>query len=469
MADISHRVSPAVSNSNRTPGSPERTSVPRCVAWLRRLRLGEFLRSYPSSRTRIAALVAQRTSDEQLDVSLMDFYRYSQGRSPHKKGMRPWRQVSPKGIHRGMIVGMPVPVFEQILLVATEIEKPIDNYTVYAGDGFKYLLPNLGQFMGRTLAEQEHFKTHGGPRCVATWCAEENRHWRVQSAMLTQLQGCKPAVREIETYHHKMGEAGAVEHLEQRILAELSATGTYLVLASHSTGALHDILWHNLMGDELKHLLTVTAAWHLLMGPRHNRRLVEVIKRALIENRKQRKVRAFAGDAFANAQLFAELMTVFAYLEARVRRYMAGIPHEVLRELLDSPAKLPEAPILGADPERLAKHERELACAKERRDSLALWSKGARRRELRKRAYAQEHAATISFAAPQLFTKNQAEARVCATKLAKRFESNRRLRPFVVELLMGRHRLNRFHTNPYVTGEKVENPRRKEDTGASAA
>ncbi len=87
------------------------------------------------------------------------------------------------------------------------------------------------------------------------------------------------------------GEEDALRHLISRQTTEWNASSSYIVMAAHATGHLHNLI-RNLERDEVKHLCIMSAAAAYLLGPRPWGRFLDLVRKGLDNYTSQKKSRS---------------------------------------------------------------------------------------------------------------------------------------------------------------------------------
>ena len=157
-------------------------------------------------------------------------------------------RASPHAIAPDQVVSLQR-AMPKFLRVAYEIEEPWVQYTAESVATLENNgIGRLAGFMG------------------AVWRADERRHaalFKTAYLQVTQEQALEAIPHHWDAPVH--GEAVLVRHLFMRLVAELSAGATYLVLAAHSRHELSDCML-NVAGDEFRHLAVFWAACKWWLG-----------------------------------------------------------------------------------------------------------------------------------------------------------------------------------------------------------
>lgn len=329
--------------------------------WRQLWRLSSTLRT-------IARLIREECSTAAADEHLWAFRGFHlEPSDPHYRA-RQWRPVSLSRVSPDDVVGMPVGELAFMMQVAMEIEDPIMDYSHQNGEGFRVLLPALGRFMGRNDAEAAYARAHGLPWCESPWCAEERRHGNAFAKAVERLTGMAPPrdnpnVPRVVT----ADESEALRHLVSRQAAEWASASTYVVMAAHASGALHELL-RNLARDEIKHLCLLAAADRYLLGPRPWRRLTALVRIGLENYRGQKRSRSSGQQIGSNWVTALEVVCAHLAMESRVRTWLATVPLMALTLVFET------------DP-ALAEHSRD-ALPRDEQDRVAVATAEGRRRRL---------------------------------------------------------------------------------------
>ncbi len=111
-----------------------------------------------------------------LDEYLWSFWGFHQQNEELRYRARPWQKVDLRAIEAGGVTGIAVWEMALMLNMAMEDEEPIPAYTRQSGEGFRFLLPPLGRFMGKNEEQARSGAEQGVAWCEGPWCAEERRH-----------------------------------------------------------------------------------------------------------------------------------------------------------------------------------------------------------------------------------------------------------------------------------------------------
>jgi hypothetical protein len=319
----------------------------------------------------------------QLDRHLRAFRGFHEDPDAIEYRMRPWQKTRPNEAGPRDVVGIAPWELALMFQIAMENEEPIPAYTRQSGEGFRFLLPALGRFMGTTREQARYLAEQGLPWCVGPWCAEEHRHSNTLARLIERVMG-RPPRRDNPNQPIVVTseEKAAFEHLMSRQTTEWNASSSYLVMAAHSQGELHKIV-RNLERDEVKHLAILGAVHCYLFGWQPWRRLWVVIRQGLANYGLQRQRRSGGRMLGANPVTAVEGIVAHLLTEFFVRRWLRTVPLRTLRAVFEAPSRLQELASTETEPgeaERIQETDRREA---ERRVALGRWS--ARQREAAER------------------------------------------------------------------------------------
>jgi hypothetical protein len=166
---------------------------------MRRLGILRQALCLPKTLFAIVRMIREDFAPEALDESLWAFWGFHQEVSGHEPVdphylARRWQKVQLSSIGPQHVVGG-LAVWEMAFMmnVAMENEDPIMEYSGHSGEGFRYLLPNLGRFMGKNEEQARYAAEQGLPWCESAWCAEERRHSNAFARMIERLVNISPS------------------------------------------------------------------------------------------------------------------------------------------------------------------------------------------------------------------------------------------------------------------------------------
>ncbi len=320
-----------------------------------------------------------------LDEYLRSFWGFHHQPEVLRHRARPWQKVELWAIEPGDVTGIAVWEMALMLNMAMEDEEPIPAYTRQSGEGFRFLLPTLGRFMGKNEEQARYGAEHGVAWCEGAWCAEERRHSNTLARVIERLLKMWP---KRDNRNQPRGvpavATAAVQHLIGRQTTEWNASSSYVVMAAHATGPLHPVI-RNLERDEVKHLCIMSAADQYLFGPRPWGRFVELVKKGLGNFTSQKKSRS-GGEVFGtNPVLAVEGIAAHLLTEWFLRRWLRTVPLRTLTEVFETPSSLAELAAEAASPERQAEINEALRREREKRLRLERWAPKQRRQALEQR------------------------------------------------------------------------------------
>ena len=307
----------------------------------------QFL-ALPKTLRSLKKLIDDNFKPSTLDENLYAFYGFHQNTADRFYGQRPWEKVNLGTIDGSSIKNLTDSEFVGIMVYAMEIEDPILGYSWASGQGFRFLLPLMGRFMGKNEEEAEHIrqlKAKGDEKakwCESPWCEEERRHGNMWAKLTSLISGSEPnRDNPVEPYEPSPNEDGAQFHHYSRQSTEWSATSSYLVLAAHAEGDLQQSIV-NVAADEIKHLTLLTAAQTYLFGYSPWVRLTNMVKKSWAEFRSHKNDRSTGGEVSSNPITFFEILVSHVMTEIKMRQYMRTLPLGTLHGFFESQSKLPE-------------------------------------------------------------------------------------------------------------------------------
>jgi hypothetical protein len=363
----------------------------------------------PKSLWAIYKIVREDFSAAVLDECLWAFWGFHQevldGKpwDPHCR-MRTWDKAQLSSITPQEVVGG-LAVWEMAFMLnfAMENEDPIFEYTQQSGEGFRFLLPTLGRFMGKNHEQAGYSAEHNLPWCESAWCAEERRHSNAFARIIERLVGTSP-LRENPNQPMAVtaDEADAVQHMINRQASEWNAASSYVVMTVHAAGDLR-ILLRNIARDEIKHLAILSSADSYLFGPRPWARLFAMVRLGLENYHQQRKMRSGGDILGGNPALSLEGIVSHVLTALFLTKWLKTVPLRTLATVFETASKLPELAALTPSPERQAQITEVLRKGREKRMALARWKAGPRSNALQQRGLEEANAGAIQeFVAAEL-------------------------------------------------------------------
>ena len=336
----------------------------------------------PKTLLALRRIVRQDFEAAALDEHLWAFWGFHQQPGDLRYRARPWQKVPLRSIEPRDVVGIEVWEMALMLHIAMEDEAPIFEYTHQSGEGFRFLLPALGRYMGTNQEQAAYAAEHNVAWCEAAWCAEERRHTPTLARIIERLTKMAPSQ---ENPNRPMvvtaDEESALRHLISRQTTEWNASSSYVVMAAHATGCLHDLI-RNLARDEVKHLTIMSAAYLYLFGPRPWKRFIDLVAKGLENYSLQRKSRSGGDLLGANPVTAIEGIAAHLLTEFYVRTWLRTLPLQTLQTVFETPSRLPELAAFAPSPERQAYIDQNTRHGREKRLSLARWKPGPRRKAL---------------------------------------------------------------------------------------
>jgi hypothetical protein len=343
----------------------------------------------------IRRIIGQDYDFSALDENLWAFRGFHESPDdPHYRARR-WVKARIGGITPSDVLDLPVWELAFMMNVAMELEDPILDYSRQNGEGFRVLLPSLARFMGKNQDEAAFAAAHHLPWCESPWCAEERRHANTFARIIERLTNTSP---DRQNPNRPMiatpEEEDAVRLIISREAAEWNSSSTYVVMAAHATGDLHDLI-RNVARDEIKHLAILSAADRYLFGPRPWRRFVQLVRNSMDEFRGQKHKRS-GGQLLGTSWITAtEVIVAHLLAEARMRKWLRSLPLLTLSGIFETPAHLPDPATLIAPVDRRARLDEALENGRERRAKLLRWPSAARRRAENDQACERVHEAAL--------------------------------------------------------------------------
>lgn len=346
----------------------------------------------PQTLRRIYKIVREDFSPSALDECLWAFWGFHQENWDAHYRMRPWQKAQLSSVRSSDVIGgLPLWEMAMMMYIAMEDEYPILEYTEQSGEGFRFLLPNLGRFMGKNEEQARYGAEHGIPWCEGAWCAEERRHSNTFARIIERLTGLSPSR---ENPNHPMtvtaDEESAIYHIINRQTTEWNAGSSYIVMAAHAAGDLH-ILARNIARDEIKHFCIVSSADSYLFGPRPWRRFVDIVKLGISNYRRQRRVRSGGSLLGANWALAIEGIVSHLLTAFYLTKWLRTVPLRTLTTVFETPSKLPELAAFAPSPERQAEIDETLRQGAHKRRELARWRPEERNPALQQRWFEENN------------------------------------------------------------------------------
>jgi hypothetical protein len=340
----------------------------------------------PKTLLDIYRIVREDFSTAALDEDLWAFWGFHQEvsdhlpKDPHYRA-RTWQKAQLRAIGSQDVVGG-LAVWEMAFMmnVAMENEDPIMEYTVQNGEGFRYLLPTLGRFMGKNEKQAKYAAEHGLPWCESAWCAEERRHSNAFARIIERLVNISPSRENPnEPMVVTADEPAAVLHIISRQVVEWNASSSYIVMAAHSSPSSDlRVLIRNIVRDEIKHLAVLSSADAYLFGPRLWRRFIDWVKLGIGNYRNTRAVRSSGNLLGGNLALSVEGVVAHLLTAFYVSKWLRTVPLRTLAAVFETPSKLPDFAAFSPSPKQQAQIDETLQEGKEKRLGLVRWDSETR-------------------------------------------------------------------------------------------
>ena len=382
-----------------TPSQKYRPLGPsKAARWMSILRQAMCL---PKTLLTIHRIIREDLAPAALDENLWAFWGFhqevfdNQPCDPHYCA-RTWQKAQLSAIGpQHVIRGLAVWELAFMMNFAMESEEPIMDYTQQSGEGFRFLLPALGRFMGKNEEQAKYSAEHRLPWCESAWCAEERRHSNAFARMIERLVNVSPS-RENPNQPMEVtaDEHDAIFHIINRQTSEWNASSSYIVMAAHAAGDLH-ILIRNIVRDEIKHLSILGCAYMYLFGPRFWKRLLDCVKLG-ITNYRQRRNRSGGDLLGSNPILAIEGIAAHLLTAQYLTKWLKTVPLSALTTVFETPSKLPDLAAFAPSPERQAEIDKTLRNGQQKRVGLDRWSPTARDFALTQRRFEEGNAETIA-------------------------------------------------------------------------
>ncbi|MGC2694281.1 MAG: hypothetical protein WA738_00665 [Candidatus Angelobacter sp.] len=347
----------------------------------------------PRTLRAIHRIVREDFSSAALDDCLWAFWGFHQENWDAHYRMRPWEKAQLSTITPHDVVGG-LAVWEMALMmtIAMEDEDPIMEYTEQSGEGFRFLLPTLGRFMGKNEEEAKYGAEHGVPWCEGAWCAEERRHSNAFARIIERLVGVSPS-RENPNQPMVVtsDEESAVQHIISRQTTEWNASSSYIVMAAHAAGDLH-VLARNMACDEIKHFCILSSADSYLFGPQPWRRFADILKLGVSNYRRQRAARSGGALLGTNWALAVEGIVSHLLAAFYLAKWLKTVPLRTLTTVFETPSKLPQLAAFAPSPERQAEINAIAEEGERKRRSFARWQSETRDKALQQRWFEENNA-----------------------------------------------------------------------------
>jgi ferredoxin-NADP reductase len=334
-------------------------------------------------------LIKTEMHPSEMDANLFDFYGYLNLKLDSSR-LREWE--TPPGsfaeIKLSDIRGMDPLAFVKVLMLASQIEAPVDQYSDASGHIFS-LYPQAARFMGKTEEQADaHRKARRKLHCTNSWCEEENRHESLLENLGRRLIGLvlpnsKPFSADTTLSPFRPEDVSF--HVVARANNELAASSTYFILGAHAEGNTATYLT-NIRKDELKHSTVFAGLYHYLHGNTYWSRLRGVIRKTLIELTDKNDKSEYASVLKTEPITLLEAVYSQVQYEIHIKNYLKILPLKTLRKFFESDINLEALPETPMEPTKKARMDQLLNLEKSRREALASWPTAQR-----KAAYSLEY------------------------------------------------------------------------------
>jgi ferredoxin-NADP reductase len=316
-----------------------------------------------------------------MDSNMFDFYGYL-NLGLRKSQLREWE--TPPGSFGGIklsdVQNMDPVTFVQILMMASQIEEPVNEYSDASGN-ILHLYPQAARFMGKTTEQADyHRKSREKLYCTNSWCEEENRHEGMLENVARRILGLvlpKSLPFSAEQGLDPFRPQDVRSHILARANTELGASSSYIVTGSHAQGTTAVYL-RNIRGDELKHTTIFAGLYTYLYGNTYWSRLRGVIKKTMIEVGDKSGKSEYSGIFSSELVTGIEFMVNQIRYEKKVKAYMASLPLKTLRKIYETEINIDPLPESPMDPQKKAQVEALTPIEKARREALTNWPKKQR-------------------------------------------------------------------------------------------
>ncbi len=326
-------------------------------------------------------MVQEEMNPAALDGNLFDFYGYlNLGLDASR--LREWETPENAfgGVKLADIKHMDPVVFVKILMLASQIEQPINGYSDASGSIFQ-LFPQATRFMGKTEEEAAfHRKSRERLHCKNSWCEEENRHELMLENLARRLVGFvlpnnRPFYADDTLRWFKPSDVQF--HVAARANNELAASSTYFMLGAHSEGNTAVYL-RNIRGDEVKHSTVFAGLYHYLSGNTYFSRLRGVLKKMWIEFLDKDENSEYAKVLKEEPIMLIEGLYTQVQYEKQIKKYIATLPLKTLRKFFETDINLEPLPAEAMDPVKKQRFDVLKKIEKSRREALAGWPRAQR-------------------------------------------------------------------------------------------
>jgi len=202
--------------------------------------------TYFQTQARINYLISHYLSFEILHDRLQELPK--QYEQPHARAWAPvnWHAIAPD-----QVIGVDLETFLSVVVGALDVEAPIRDYSHVSWHYLKQIHAPMARFVGGTFAED------GSIVEIGLWEREERQHTPAFIKIYHQLTGQKIATKPsiVKNYNPSIDpREDLYRHGLHRVATEYGATGLYVWLMAHSTGALQQVV-AEMVQDEVNHFV----------------------------------------------------------------------------------------------------------------------------------------------------------------------------------------------------------------------
>lgn len=355
-------------------------------------KLQELLR-LPAKLKTIKEAVDREFTPSTLDAYLFAHHGYHMFPEQARYQARVWDGITLNKIEPSQ-VKLNLREFLTFVIMAMEIEDPIQEYSERTGQTIRFILPKFARFMGSTAERLQYLEENGaGTRwCESAWCKEERRHGNAWARIYQKLTGQDPSrdnpnsIADVE-----FTEKGAFDHLISRMTTEWNASSTYLTFSHQTDGELHGLMM-NITRDEIKHLIISSSAYVFLKGIDPWGRFKDLARTAWYFVTSHQEERSNGQDMITNKVRLIEAVYTHALIELKMRRYLRTLPLSALREIFDGETRIEPKETAHLDEATQRQYAAWEKDAARKRSRLLWWEQGdARDQALAQELFEQTH------------------------------------------------------------------------------
>lgn len=198
------------------------------------------------TQSRINYLISHYLSFETLHDRLQELPKQYEKPQPRAWSPVDWHAITPE-----QVVGVDLETFLSVVVGALDVEAPIRDYSHVSWHYLKQIHAPMARFVGGTFADD------GSILELGLWEKEERQHTPAFIKIHYQLTGQKIAAKSstVKNYHPSSDpREDLYRHGLHRVATEYGATGLYVWLMAHSTGALQQVI-AEMVQDEVNHFV----------------------------------------------------------------------------------------------------------------------------------------------------------------------------------------------------------------------